>query len=560
MSETPAENGISRRKFVIGTAAGVVAAAAVGTVGTYLLKPTPSAVTTTETTTKTQTNTETQTKTATSTTTAQNLPSKWDYQTDVVVVGSGGAGLAAALGALESGAKVIILEKASAVGGTTAMSGGGMWIPNNSLAVAQGLTDTTANLTAYLDAVGGGQQDDALITTYLSQAPVWLDHLDQVTNGSLKLYLSPQYNDYYNVGVTRSFGHLVETTLYGAGLVKALQNVVDGKGATTMLSTPATGLYVDNTGRIVGVEATSNSNTINISAAKGVILAAGGYDHNVEMMANYPRGPILGSSAAIGNTGDGILMAMAAGAEIGNMNNNWGVPTYVTSNGIIQDWAQWRTKPGAIIVNSAGKRFVNESSAYPVANRAFLSWDTKIYGYPNIPAYTIMDSTAFTKYGLAGASSVMSTLPSYVYKADKLTDLAALLNIDPTNLQDTITAFNANAVNGVDPDFNRGVFSFDTITGGDPTRSDLKNDCLAPLETPPYYGAQISPGTCGTCGGPKINTNGQILDKNGNPIPGLYGAGNDIAAPWGAAYPGGGSTVGAGTTFGWIAGKSAGSS
>lgn len=487
------------------------------------------------------------------------IPSSWDHQTDVVVVGSGGAGLAAAIGALESGAQVIVLEKAATVGGTTAISGGGMWIPNNSLAVAQGLTDTTADLMTYLQAVGAGEEDTGLLTTYLSQAPVWLDHLNQITNGTLKLYLSPEFNDYYNIGTTRSFGHLVETPGYGAGLIAAMKSVVDSKGGTIMLSTAATGLYKDSTGTIVGVQATSSGSTINISAAKGVILAAGGFDFDPNMMASYTRGPISGSGAVSTNTGDGVKMAMAVGADMRNMNNNWGVPGYTTPNGFVLDWAEYRTKPGAIIVNSAGNRFVNESSAYPVANRAFLSWDTKIYGYPNIPAYTIMDSTAFNYYGLAGVPA-KGPAPSWITTASTLQELATALSIDPNGLQATVTAFNANAVNGVDPDFNRGVFSFDTVTGGDPTRKDLKNDCLAPLVTPPFYGLAIFPGTCGTCGGPRINSNGQVLDQSGNPIPGLYGAGNDIAAPSGAAYPGGGSTVGQGTTFGWIAGKSAGSS
>lgn len=460
------------------------------------------------------------------------------------------------MGALESGASVIVLEKAASVGGTTGVSGGGMWVPNSSLAVAQGLTDSTDTLMTYLHAVGGGQEDTDLLNTYLTVGPTWIDHLVNVTNGALTPYLSPQYNDYYNLGATRSFGHLVEYKEAGPGLIKAMKAYVDKLGGTTMLSTAAVSLYQDSTKKIVGLLATSNGTNVNIGANKGVILAAGGYDFDPDMFLNYPRGPLGGSGAAKTNTGDGIKMAMAVGASLGNMNNNWGVPLYVTPNGPVLDWAIWRTKPGAIIVNSAGKRFVNESSSYPVSNRAFLSWDTKIYGYPNIPAYTIMDSTAFNKYGLAGAAAA-TALPSYVTKANSIQDLASALNIDPVALQATITAFNANAINGVDPDFNRGVFSFDTVTAGDPTRKDLKNDCLAPLTSPPFYAAAISPGTCGTSGGPRINTSGQVLDQSGNPIPGLYGAGNDIAAPSGAAYPGGGATVGQGTVFGWIAGKAA---
>jgi succinate dehydrogenase/fumarate reductase flavoprotein subunit len=533
-SKEDVKKGFTRRQFIIGAASGVVVGATAGVAGGYLLSPkTPQSQ-------------------------IISIPS-WDHTADVVVIGSGGAGLASAMGALESGASVIVLEKASAVGGTTGISGGGMWVPNNSLAVAQGLTDPIDTLMTYLQAVGGGQEDTDLLNTYLTVGPKWIDHLVQVANGALTPYLSPEFNDYYNLGTTRSFGHLVEYKEYGAGVIKAMKAYIDSKGATTMLSTPAVSLYQDSTGRVVGVKATSNGSTINIGANKGVILAAGGFDFDPTMFANYPRGPLAGSVAVKENTGDGIKMAMAVGASIRNMNNNWGVPLYVTPNGPVADWAEWRTKPGAIIVNSAGKRFVNESSAYPVCNRAFLAWDSKIYGYPNIPAYTIMDSNAFNTYGLAGVAP-KATAPSWMTTANTIQDLATALQIDPTALQATVAAFNANAVNGVDPDFNRGVFSFDTVTGGDPSRTDLKNDCLAPLTTPPFYAASISPGTCGTCGGPRINTSGQILDQNGNPIPGLYGAGNDIAAPSGAAYPGGGSTVGQGTVFGWIAGQAAASS
>ena len=574
MAESKSDNaqekssGVSRRQFVAGTVGGVVVGVVVGAAAGSLGFPKTVTSTTTATSTSTQTSTSTATLTSTSTATlvstvtstlVAGLPTSWDQTTDVVVIGSGGAGLAAALGALESGAKVTILEKASTLGGTTGGSGGGMWIPNNYLAVQQGLTDTNATLMTYLTAVGAGEQNNDLITTYLTEAPVWLEHLNTITKGSLGFYLSPLYNDYYNIGTTRSFGHLVELPSYGYGMVTAIEAIIKGDGANIMVSTPATGLYMDATGTVVGVQAKSGSSTINIKANKGVVLAAGGYDFNAAMMASYPRGPIGGSVAVSTNTGDCILMAMGIGAAVANMNNNWGVPVYPTSNGPIADWDLWRSKPGAIIVNSAGNRFVNESSAYPVANRAFLSWDSATYGYPNMPAYTIMDSTAFTKYGLAGATTALSTLPSYIYTSSTLAGLAAALNINAAGLAATVATFNTNAANGVDPLFNRGVFSFDTVTGGDSTRTDLKNDCLAPLVTAPFYGAEITSGTCGTCGGPVINSSGQVLDQAGNPIPGLYGAGNDIAAPWGAAYPGGGSTVGAATTFGWIAGKSVGS-
>ena len=252
-------------------------------------------------------------------------------------------------------------------------------------------------------------------------------------------------------------------------------------------------------------------------------------------------------------------MAMFAGADIGNMNNAWGCPHYNTPSGGIPDWSLIRGKPGAIVVNSAGQRFANESSAYPVFNRTFYEWSNAIYGYPNLPGYTIIDNTFNTKYGFV-TYVPNSTPPSYVSTANTLADLATALGIDPDGLQATVTQFNQYAANGVDPDFHRGEFSFDLNTAGDPTRTDLANICLGPIQTPPFYGLEIDPGTIGTSGGPRINSNAQVLDQEGNTIAGLYAAGNDSASPFGAAYPGGGGTVGPATFFGWIAGKSAGSS
>jgi succinate dehydrogenase/fumarate reductase flavoprotein subunit len=382
----------------------------------------------------------------------------------------------------------------------------------------------------------------------------------------MKFVLATTFVCYYNVPGAQGTGLQVSPTgggpgvsAAGAGIIQTLNAAVTSKGGSIMTSTPAVALYRDATGRVLGLQATSGASTINIQATKGVVLAAGGYDHNTEMMENYQRGPVHFTSAAVGNTGDGILMAMAAGADIRNMNNAWGCPHYNTPTGGVADWGLIRGKPGVIIVNSAGERFTNESSAYPVINRTFYEWSNAIYGYPNLPAYAILDQTCVNHYGfvtyLPGAPQ-----PSYVSSASTLQGLATALNINPSGLQATVTQFNQYAANGVDPDFNRGVFSFDLNTTGDPTRTDLKNICLGPISTPPYYGLEIDPGTIGTSGGPRINSNAQVLDKLGNPIPGLYAAGNDSASPFGAAYPGGGATVGPATFFGWIAGKSSGTS
>lgn len=441
-----------------------------------------------------------------------------------------------------------------------------MWIPNSSLAQAAGPPNTIpqANLQQYLSAIGGGEEDPDLTNTYLQQSPVWLDHL--INTYGMKFVIATTFVAYYNVAGAQGTGLQVSPTgggpgISGAGkgIIQTLNAAATSKGAKIMTSTPATALYKDATGRIVGVQATSGTSTLNIAAAKGVILAAGGYDNNPNMMAAYQRGPVHFTSAVKGNTGDGVLMAMAAGADIRNMNNAWGCPHYNTPNGGVPDWGLIRGKPGVIIVNKAGKRFSNESSAYPVINRSFYEWDTAVYGYPNLPGYAILDSDCAKKYGFI-TYTPNSPLPNFVSSASTIEGLAGALGIDPAGLRATVDLFNNYATTGVDLDFHRGEFSFDLNTTADPTRTDLKNTCLGPIQTAPFYGLEIDPGTIGTSGGPRINSNAQVLDQQGNPIPGLYAAGNDAASPFGAAYPGGGATVGPATTFGWIAGKSAASS
>ncbi len=146
-------------------------------------------------------------------------------------------------------------------------------------------------------------------------------------------------------------------------------------------------------------------------------------------------------------------------------------------------------------------------------------------------------------------------IPETFTKADTLEELAQALGIDPVGLKATVERFNQNAKNGVDPDWHRGESENEKLTTGDPTRTELKNPVLAPLETPPFYGRMILPGTCGTSGGLKTDINARVLNAWGEPIGGLYATGNTMASVMGAAYPGGGATVGQGCTFAYIAAK-----
>ena len=169
------------------------------------------------------------------------------------------------------------------------------------------------------------------------------------------------------------------------------------------------------------------------------------------------------------------------------------------------------------------------------------------------PAMHLFDSGYAAHYALPGTNYKVGVVPDWFKQANTLDELATAMSIDPAGLKQTVDRFNANAKNGLDPDWRRGEADFDQVTAGDKTRTDLKNPDLAPIETGPFYGAAITPGTCGTNGGLRTNTNAQVLNVWGNPITGLYATGNTMASAMGASYPGGGATVGQGMVFAYVA-------
>jgi 3-oxosteroid 1-dehydrogenase len=274
------------------------------------------------------------------------------------------------------------------------------------------------------------------------------------------------------------------------------------------------------------------------------------------MTKAFLRGPIFWSNAVTTNTGDGHLMGMAIGADLGNMNSVWGLPGYMPKTGSMQgeaDWQMYRGKPGSITVNKYGERFMNEASAYHPSIRSWYAWDSGRDEYRNLPSYALFDAGYTAHYPMPGANYKVGVVPEWFKQADTLDELAQALGIDPAGLQQTIERFNANAKLGTDPDWRRGEADFDQVTAGDKSRTDLANPALAALETPPFYGAAIWPGTCGTNGGLRTDVDGQVLNVWGQPITGLYATGNTMASVMGASYPGGGATVGQGMTFAYTA-------
>jgi DNA-binding NarL/FixJ family response regulator/succinate dehydrogenase/fumarate reductase flavoprotein subunit len=481
----------------------------------------------------------------------------WDEVADVVVVGSGTA-LMAALRAADLGLSAVVLEKAAEVGGTMAISGGGLWIPNNDNMRAAGIADSRAEALEYIRHATLGQADPTL-------AEIFVDHCNQaiafLREMGMNWAFMPTFNDYYpSFPGGKPRGRTLQpvdadgNAILGAGLTTFMAEAALARGVPLLLQTAAQQLVVDDDGVVVGVSAETPDGKLNIKARRGVVLGTGGFDHNQAMVSSFLRGPLYYTSAVPTNTGDGHLMGMAIGAGLRHMNERWGWPVfYDMERGVsINALATELGRPGAIVVNKRGQRMMNEAGPYDAATRAFYTFDTGTYEYLNIPSYVIIDSGHRRRYSLASFPPD-APLPGWIASAQSLDALAAALGIDPAPLAATVTRFNAFAARGIDPDYHRGESAFDQITGGDNTRADLANVCLAPISEPPFYGAPIWPGALGTSGGLHVNANAQVLNVWGKAITGLFAVGNTAGSPLAGGYPGGGGTLSAGLTFAYIA-------
>ncbi len=485
--------------------------------------------------------------------------SEWNYEADIVVIGSG-TGQMVGIQAANEGLTTIVLEKGSQTGGTTGISGGGMWIPNNYLMAEEGIEDSREEALEYLQYATFGQGDPDLFGPFLDNCNAAVETLREA---GIEWYVMEQFNDYYAEfpgGKPRGRGISPISTIEGASgggaLVRMMRAAAEERGVQYLTETAARRLVTDDTGTVVGVVAETEGGDVNVRALRGVVVATGGFDHNETMVKHFIRGPIYYPSAVRTSTGDGHMMGMALGANLRNMNENWGWPVYYNEEfGVsIPALAIELGKPGSIVVNRKGERFFNEAASYDLVTRAFYMFDSATLDYINIPGYAIVDSEHRSRYTFAYMPPGMD-MPDWVARGDTVEELAEQLEIDPVTLAATFERFNENAAEGVDPDFKRGEFSFDVRTGGDSSRDDLANPCLAPLATPPFYAAKIYPGSLGTCGGLQINENAQVLNVWGETIPGLYAVGNASGSVMGAGYPGGGATVGAGVTFGYLAAR-----
>ena len=527
----------------------------------------------------------------------------WDRVVDVVVVGSGGAALTAATLAHDAGASVLVLEKADMLGGTTAVSGGGVWLPGNHVMAAAGIEDSREDALAYIRRLTAGREPDPeLLEVFVETAPEVLRYLEDHT--PLRTHISPLPDYYWPWGIPGnrpvparcveadpypvrkelpewadrlvSRGTLMSlgaaTTLTedfmpptpeliaelqrreredirpkGAALIARLFKGLLERGVEALLGTPARELVLDDAGDVVGVVADRDGTPWRVGARKGVVLACGGFEWNPELVRahiGYDVKPLSPPN----NTGDGLQMAIEAGAKLANLGSYWGTPVMfdpeITRDGDLVPQFEWgRGAPSSIVVNRKGRRFANEALPYNDFPKAFGIYDPEAVEFPNAaPAFQIFDRT------VRDSQRVLSMFPGepdpeWVVKADTIGDLADRIGVDRAALEETVARYNEYAARGEDPDFRRHEVGL------------MAPGQVAPIEHAPFYAVEMHPGMLGTNGGPQLDRNGQVRKLGGGVVGGLYAAGNTAANVFGWAYPSGGGTLGNGIVFGYLAGR-----
>jgi len=527
--------------------------------------------------------------------------------------------LTAAIAARDAGCEVIVLESMDKVGGSTAKSGGGFWIPNNPQMKACGVDDSYEAALTYMNEVipeKGPASSKKKRETYLKNGPEMLKWLEGL---GFKAVYAHGYPDYYperSGGCAE--GRCVESDLFdprllgkqwkdkvqtmpvplraveacklplflrtwsgfstttdiilkrtilwrlmgkqrvsmGGALICQLLKIALDRSVSVWIKTPLVSLITEG-GAVVGVTAKKDGKEIRIRATHGVILAAGGFEHNDAMRQQYQQHPISTewTVGAPGNMGDGIQAGIDVGAAIDMMDEAWWMPTLMLKSGpypIIFE----RSMPYSMIVDSSGQRFMNESGSYVDCGHQQYQRNKVV---PAIPAYLILDSRHRNNY-IIGMDMMPRITPKSAYKegfitkANSLPELARKMGIDEAGLVATAKRFSQFAKNGRDEDFGRGKSAYDRYYS-DPRVKPNPN--LGPIEKPPFYALKIWPGDLGTMGGLLTDEHARVLRKDGSVIRGLYASGNNTAAVMGRTYPGPGSTIGPAMVFGMIGGRHA---
>lgn len=556
--------------------------------------------------------------------------SDWQESYDLVIVGSGGGSMCAALIAQQLGKKALIIEKLDKVGGSTGYSGGVWWVPNNAIMKRHGVDDSYERARLYLDSAvtydGPGTspirreaflKTGPLMVDFLERkgmafeyADGWSDYYDELPGGEprgrslvAKLFNIKELGDwssklsrYLGPGIPATsdeFPTLFLMKRTWAGKNKAMQlglrmlkqkilgQEVLGGGAAIQgrmlqialrndlpiwTDTPVTDLVVEE-GRVTGVVATRNGQSIRIQGRDGVLINVGGFSRNAEMRKQYQPKPSSAqwTNANPGDTGEVLQAAIKQGAAVDCMDEAWWVVTSlgpdesfpqgaVTANGVPLPFMHHLdlSLPYSMMVDQDGQRFCDEAGAYMEIGQRMYRRQAETG--KAVPAWVVMDSRQrkFYPWGNAMPGQIpQQWLDSgYMIKADSLQELSAKCGIDRAGLLATVERFNDFCSSGVDLDYGRGSRAFDRCHG-DPTVKPNPN--LGSIEEGPFYAVRMYPGDVGTAGGLVTDEFARVLRDDGSVIEGLYATGNSTAGISGRCYPGAGTSIAASFTFAYIA-------
>ncbi|MCV7377689.1 3-ketosteroid-delta-1-dehydrogenase [Mycobacterium alsense] len=551
---------------------------------------------------------------------------------DVLIVGSGGGGMSAALTAQASGLDALVVEKSSYFGGSTALSGGGIWVPGAPAQRREGYTPSPEGVVEYLLKITEGLVSEARIRQYVEAAPRMLEFLESYSEW-FEFVWKPGYADYYpelpggsELGSTinvppidlRKLGadeqHLLKPlalaprgiwlgpkelrTFYrirqswagkgillkliarmvrarvfgermaaiGQSLAARLRLAMKERGIPLWLDSPMAELLTDADGAVTGAVVERDGTPQRIGARRAVILASGGFDHDLAWRKEQL--PVIEQDWSFGNPaamGDGIRAGQKVGAATELLDEAWWFPAIQWPDGRMQFMLNERMMPAQFIVNGDGKRFINEAAPYMDFGHAMI--DGQKTGVTHIPCWLITDHRSWNRYVIGGHLPIpkmpgapvptgrkvpRAWLESGVVKsAMDWDDMAAKVGVPARQLAETAHRFNELARKGHDDDFNRGDSVYDNYYG-DPT---LPNPNLHPLGDPPYYAFRVVLGDLGTSGGLRTDEYARVLRPDDTVVPGLYAVGNTAAPVMGRSYAGAGATIGPAMTFGFVAAK-----
>jgi 3-oxosteroid 1-dehydrogenase len=556
----------------------------------------------------------------------------FDHVVDVLIVGSGGGGMAAALTAHASGLDALVVEKSSHFGGSTALSGGGIWVPGAPAQRREGYAPSPEGVAEYLLKITDGLVSAARIRQYVESAPQMLEFLENLS-GWFEFVWKPGYADYYpelpggsELGSTinvppidlrklgadeqkllkplalapkgiwlgpkelRTFyrirqswagkgvllkliSRMVRARVFGErmaaigqSLAARLRLAMRERGIPLWLDSPMVKLLTDADGSVAGALVESAGRKQRIGARHGVILASGGFDHDLAWRKEVL--PVVDQDWSFGNPaamGDGIRAGQKVGAATELLDEAWWFPAIQWPDGRMQFMLNERMMPAQFIVNGEAKRFINEAAPYMDFGHAMI--DGQKSGVTHIPCWLITDHRSWNRYVIGGHLPIpkipwapvptgrkvpSAWLESGVVKAATNWDeMATKIGVPARQLYETARRFNELARKGHDDDFNRGDSAYDNYYG-DPT---LPNPNLYPLGEPPYYAFRIVLGDLGTSGGLRTDEYARVLRSDDTVVRGLYAVGNTAAPVMGRSYAGAGATIGPAMTFGFVAAK-----